>query len=88
MLDSQLFLLLSLALLLLSLAAGLVRALKGPSIEDRLMSILLLGTGGVAGLLLLAMVLSLPALFDVALLLALLAAVTTAAITRRGVDSD
>ena len=86
--DSHPLLLLSLVLLLMSLATGLVRALKGPSLEDRLMSILLLGTGGVAALLLLAMLLSLPALFDVALLLALLAAVTTAAMTRRGVDGD
>jgi len=72
-----------LVVLLITLALGLLRALRGPSLEDRLVSILLLGTGGIASLFLLALVLSAPALFDVALLLALLAAVAAAAITGR-----
>ncbi|MCB1799425.1 MAG: portal protein [Gammaproteobacteria bacterium] len=62
---------------------GLVRALQGPSLEDRLAAVLLLGTGGVAFLLLLAVLWSAPALLDVALLLALLAAVVAAAMTRQ-----
>lgn len=74
--------------LLGTLLLGLVRALRGPSLEDRLTSILLLGSGGVGVLMLLAPLLAIPALFDVALLLALLAAVVAAATTRREVTHD
>jgi multicomponent Na+:H+ antiporter subunit F len=81
-------LLLSLAFLLLTLLLGLVRALRGPSLEDRLMSVLLFGIGGVAMLLLLALLLEMPALLDVALLLALLAAVAAVAMTRQEADND
>ncbi len=81
-------LLVCLVVLLVSLLLGLGRALRGPSLEDRLAAILLLGTGGVAVLFLLALLLSLPALFDVALLLALLAAVVAAAMTRREAVHD
>ena len=81
-------LLVCLVVLLVSLLLGLGRALRGPSLEDRLAAILLLGTGGVAVLFLLALLLSLPALFDVALLLALLAAVVAAAMTRREAADD
>lgn len=77
-----------LVILLITLALGLARALRGPSLADSLASILLLGTGGVATLLLLAVLLSAPALLDVALLLALLAAVAAAAITRRETGND
>ncbi|HPQ23882.1 MAG TPA: monovalent cation/H+ antiporter complex subunit F [Gammaproteobacteria bacterium] len=74
--------------LLVTLMLGLVRALQGPSLEDRLAAVLLLGTGGVAFLLLLAVLWSAPALIDVALLLALLAAVVAAAMTRQEGRSD
>jgi multicomponent Na+:H+ antiporter subunit F len=77
-----------LALLLATIALGLLRALRGPSLEDRLMAGLLLGTGGVAFLLLLSLILDASALLDVALLLALLAAVIAAALTRREVAND
>ena len=77
------WLLIALLLLLASLVLGMVRALKGPSLEDRLLSILLLGTGGVAVLLLLSVTMQLPALLDVGLVLVLLAAVSAAAMTRR-----
>jgi multicomponent Na+:H+ antiporter subunit F len=77
---------LTLLLLALSLLLGLVRVLKGPSLEDRLLSVLLLGSGGVGLLLLLSVSMQLSALVDVALVLALLAAVTAAALTRRGSD--
>jgi multicomponent Na+:H+ antiporter subunit F len=77
---------LTLLLLALSLLLGLVRVLKGPSLEDRLLSVLLLGSGGVGLLLLLSVSMQLTALIDVALVLALLAAVTAAALTRRGSD--
>ncbi len=81
-------LMLMLLLLVLSLLLGLVRVLKGPSLEDRLLSVLLLGSGGVGLLLLLSVSMPLTALIDVALVLALLAAVTAAALTRRGSDHD
>ncbi|RLW55364.1 MAG: hypothetical protein B6D69_03855 [gamma proteobacterium symbiont of Stewartia floridana] len=54
--------------------------------EDRLLSILLLGTGGVAVLLLLSVSMQLTALLDVGLVLVLLAAVVAAAMTRRESD--
>jgi multicomponent Na+:H+ antiporter subunit F len=77
------WLVIALLLLLASLVLGMARALKGPSLEDRLLSILLLGTGGVAILLLLSVSMQLKALLDVGLVLVLLAAVTAAAMTRR-----
>jgi multicomponent Na+:H+ antiporter subunit F len=80
------FLLLLLLALLATMLLGLVRVMRGPSMGDRLTSIQLLGTGGVAVLFLLSQVLQLPALIDVALVLALLAAVIAAALTRREVD--
>jgi multicomponent Na+:H+ antiporter subunit F len=86
--DSNSILLPALLLLLLTLAMGLVRALRGPTLEDRMLSVLLLGTGGVALLLLMAAVLKVPALVDVSLVLALLAAVAAAALTRREVGHD
>jgi multicomponent Na+:H+ antiporter subunit F len=75
-------------LLLLTLAVGLVRALRGPSLQDRMLSILLIGSGGVALLLLMSGFLNMPALIDVALVLALLAVLAAAALTRIEVDHD
>jgi len=79
-------LLASTTLLLLTLGLGMARAMIGPSLQDRMLSVQLLGTGGVAVLLLLSPLLAIPALIDVALVLALLAAVAAAALTRREVD--
>jgi multicomponent Na+:H+ antiporter subunit F len=67
----------------ISLGLGLVRVLIGPSIEDRMMSAQLVGTTGVALLLLFGFLLDMPSSIDVALVLALLAAVSVAALTRR-----
>jgi multicomponent Na+:H+ antiporter subunit F len=53
---------------------GLCRILRGPAEADRLMAVQLLGTGGVAVLLLLAAAVKMPSIVDVALMLALLAA--------------
>lgn len=82
------FLQIAALLLLASLVLGLLRVLRGPTLEDRLTAVLLLGSGGVAFLLLLAQIAALPALVDAALLLALLAAVVTVALTRREVSDD
>lgn len=81
-------LLIALNLLLLSLLIGLFRAWLGPSVEDRFSAILLMGTGGVAILLLLAILLQAAALYDVALVLALLAVVGTVALTQSESSHD
>jgi multicomponent Na+:H+ antiporter subunit F len=88
MIDVESIVLITTVLLLIVFAAGLFRALQGPTLEDRMLSVQLLGTGGVALLMLLAELLRLPALLDVALILALLAAVSAAALTRREVNHD
>lgn len=68
--------------LLLTMAAALVRALRGPSAADRLMTAQLFGATGVAVLLLLAEAMEIPALRDVALVFALLAVLIVAGFTR------
>jgi multicomponent Na+:H+ antiporter subunit F len=71
------------SILLLSLCGGMVRVIMGPSPSDRMMAAQLMGSTGIALLLVLAPVVLLPALVDVALIFALLAAVAVAAFTRR-----
>lgn len=74
----------SLALfLLLNLGAGMWRVLRGPTHADRMLAAQLFGTTAVAILLLLAKVMEQPAIRDVALVFALLAAVTAVAFVRR-----
>ena len=68
------FLLAAAGFILFTVAVGLIRILGGPSNADRMMAAQLLGTGGVAVLLLLAVAVEIPAIVDVALMLALLAA--------------
>jgi multicomponent Na+:H+ antiporter subunit F len=67
--------------LMLSLLLGLIAVLRGPDDGERMMAAQLIGTTGVGILLLLSLLLSQPALADVALVLALLAAVAVAAFT-------
>ena len=69
--------------LLLNLAAGMWRILRGPSEADRMLAAQLFGTTAVAILLLLAEAMGQPALRDVSLVFALLAAVTVVAFVRR-----
>lgn len=78
--------------LLLNLAAGIWRILQGPTTADRLLAAQLFGTTAVAILLLLGQS-GRAGLRDVALLFALLAAVTAIAFVRRawseeGIDVD
>ena len=61
-------------LILLSVAAGLARIMRGPNDVERLMAVQLLSTGGVAALLLTAYATNVPGVEDVALGLALLTA--------------
>ena len=67
--------------LMLSLFLGLLRVLIGPGAGDRMLATQLIGTAGVGILLTLSLLHDQPALIDVALLLALLAAVAAAAFT-------
>ena len=60
-------------------ALGLLRILRGPTNADCMMAAQLLGTGGVATLLLLAGASQSPTIVDVALLIALLAAFASVA---------
>lgn len=69
--------------LLLNLAAGMWRILRGPTQADRMLAAQLFGTTAVAILLLLAQALSTSALRDIALVFALLAAVTAVAFIRQ-----
>jgi multicomponent Na+:H+ antiporter subunit F len=62
-------------------ALGLVRVLRGPANADRIMAAQLLGTGGIAALLLLSRALEMPAAVDIALVLALLAASVSIALS-------
>jgi multicomponent Na+:H+ antiporter subunit F len=73
------FLLAAAGFVLATVALGLVRILRGPADADRIMAAQLLGTGGIATLLLLAGAISMPAAVDVALILALLAAFVSVA---------
>lgn len=68
---------------LLMVALGLVRILRGPTNADRMMAAQLLGTGGIA-VLLLAAGSGLPAAADVALTLAMLAAFASVAFVKSG----
>ncbi len=71
------------SLLLLTLGAGVWRTLRGPTAADRMLAVQLFGTTAVATLLLLAQGSGIAALRDVALVIALLAAVTAVAFVRR-----
>ena len=76
------FLLLAALLVFVTVAVGLLRVLRGPSDADRIMAAQLLGTGGIATLLLFGQATSTRALTDVALILALLAAFASVALAR------
>lgn len=75
-------------LLMLSLGIGLVRIWRGPGFADRMLAAQLLGTTGIAILLVLAVKSGLPALRDVALIMALLALLAVLAFVARVWDPD
>lgn len=68
--------------ILAMIALGLLRVVRGPDSADRMMAAQLLGSGGVAILLLSAVATGSYAIVDVALLLALLAAFAAVAFVR------
>ena len=70
-------------ILLLSILAGLLRVFRGPTAADRMLAAQLFGTTGVAVLLLFGRAFGVPAYWDVALVFAVLAAITGIAFARR-----
>jgi multicomponent Na+:H+ antiporter subunit F len=76
------FLLAASGFVLLMVAVGLARILRGPGDADRMMAAQLLGTGGIAALLLLGAATGEEAVVDVALTLALLAAFASIAFVK------
>ena len=81
------FLTATVGFILAMLALGLVSILRGPGDADRMMAAQLIGTGGIATLLLLGTVANLPAAIDVALTLALLATFASIAFVKKGLSS-
>lgn len=82
------FLLATAAFILFTVATGLARVLRGPSNVDRIMAVQLLGTGGIASLLLVASATDVPGVEDVALGLALLAAFASVAFVNSATPSE
>jgi len=74
----------ALGFILVMLALGLVRVLRGPNDADRMMAVQLIGTGGIAALLLLGAVTGATAAVDVALTIALLATFASIAMVKKG----
>jgi multicomponent Na+:H+ antiporter subunit F len=70
-------------LLLVTLVLGLIRIWRGPTVADRMLAAQLFGTTGVGLLLVLAELQRMPALRDVALVLALLAVMAVLAFVAR-----
>jgi multicomponent Na+:H+ antiporter subunit F len=82
------FLLAAATFVLAMAAVGLWRILRGPAAADRMMTAQLLGTDGVAVLLLLAVATDTPPIIDAALMLALLAAFASVAFVREALPAQ
>lgn len=85
------FLTAAIGFILAMLALGLVRVLRGPGDADRMMAAQLIGTGGIAALLLIGAVTGVRAATDVALIVALLATFASIAMVKKGtsrLDAD
>lgn len=82
------WLLLAALILVLTIAAGMVRIMRGPSAADRMQAAQLFGTTGVAILLLLTYALEMPILANVALVFALLGVVAAVAFVRMRVTEN
>jgi multicomponent Na+:H+ antiporter subunit F len=74
--------------ILVMIALGLLRVLRGPGSADRLMAAQLIGSGGVAVLLLLSAAMQLPAIADVALMLGVLAVFASIGFVNWGAGHD
>lgn len=76
------------SVLMLSFGGGAVRLIQGPSRADRMMGAQLFGTTGAAMVLILAIVMDLWVLVDVAMVFAALAAVAVIAFVQRAEIAD
>lgn len=70
-------------ILLFAVAAGMIRILLGPTVADRMLAAQLLGTCGLAILLVLAKGLRSPVLIDISLVFSLLVLLATMTFVRR-----
>jgi len=75
-----------LGFIVLMLALGLIPILRGPGDADRMMAVQLIGTSGIAALLLLGAVMGTSPAIDVALTLALLATFASIAFVKKGLS--
>ena len=66
-------------LVLVTMALALVRALRGPSLFDRILAVNMFGTSTVLGIAVLGFVTERPAFLDIALVYALISFITTIA---------
>jgi multicomponent Na+:H+ antiporter subunit F len=82
------FLLATAGVILFTVAVGLVRILSGPGDADRMMAAQLIGTGGIAALLLISSATGGVGIEDVALGLALLAAFASAAFVNSAAPAE
>jgi multicomponent Na+:H+ antiporter subunit F len=82
------FLLAAAAFVVLMVALGLLRVLRGPGAADRMMATQLLGTGGIAAVLLIGAAIGEGAAIDIALTLALLAAFASFAFVKAQSDTS
>ena len=82
------FLLATAGAILFGVAVGLVRVLGGPGDADRIMAAQLIGTGGIASLLLIAAATGARGVDDVALGLAILAAFASAAFVNSAAPAE
>lgn len=82
------FLLGAAIVILATVAVGLVRILRGPDDADRMMAAQLLGTGGVAALLVVGVVIREDAIMNVALTIALLAAFASVTFYKAASDTS
>ena len=75
-------------LVLATTALGLVRVLRGPADADRMMAVQLLGTGGIAVLLLVGAATGVSGAADVAIVIALVSAFASAAFVKGAGDPE
>jgi multicomponent Na+:H+ antiporter subunit F len=78
------FLIAALGLMLVLLTLGLLRILRGPGDADRIMAAQLIGTLGIAALLVIGAVSGMPSTVDVALTLAVLSTFVSIAFVKKG----
>jgi multicomponent Na+:H+ antiporter subunit F len=81
-------LLASAVFVLAAVATGLARVLRGPGDTERIMAAQLLGTGGIAALLLFGAAAESGSAIDLALMLSLLAAIATIAFVKKGTTRE